>query len=77
MEGSAIVPRRDGAVAVSLHRRLCSSRSRYAAFYADFGLDVRRQGDARFTHWHEHAGAPRRPDQTPEYVSFGAYADDA
>jgi hypothetical protein len=77
-------PRREGAVAVhSLHRFVFTvpDLDVAAAFYADFGLDVRRTGGRLDLHTfgHEHrwgsiyeAHGPKRL----QYVSFGAYADD-
>jgi len=76
--------RREGAVAVhSLHRFVFTvpDLDVAAAFYADFGLDVRRQGgrldlrtfgfDHRWGSIYEAPGPKRL-----QYVSFGAYADD-
>ena len=77
-------PRRQGAVAVhSLHRFVFTvpDVDVAAAFYADLGLDVRRQGrrldlctfgfDHRWGSVYEAPGPKRL-----QYVSFGAYADD-
>ena len=77
-------PRREGAVAVhSLHRFVFTvpDLDVASAFYADFGLDVRRQGGRLDLHtfgfdhrWGSifEAPGPKRL----QYVSFGAYADD-
>ena len=85
MEASSrSAPRREGAVAVhSLHRFVFTvpDLDVAAAFYADFGLDVRRTGDRLDLHTfgHDHrwgsiyaAPGPKRL----QYVSFGAYTDD-
>ena len=85
MEASSrSAPRREGAVAVhSLHRFVFTvpDLGAAAAFYADFGLDVRRTGERLdlYTFGHDHrwgsiyaAPGPKRL----QYVSFGAYADD-
>src|SRR4029453_18595484 len=77
-------PRRDGPPAVhSLHRFVFTvpDLDAAAAFYSDFGLDVRR-GDARLDLHpvgHEHRWGTSHQQAGPkrlQYVSFGAFPED-
>ncbi len=77
-------PRREGALGVhSLHRFVFTvpDLDVAAAFYGDFGLDVRRQGDRLDLHTFGHAHRWGSIFEAPgpkrlQYVSFGAYAED-
>src|SRR5271169_6728246 len=81
---SVRAPRRAGVTAIhSLDRFVFSVPDLEVAqrFYAEFGLDARRDGERvdLYTHGHAHCWASIHPAPGPkklQYLRFGVYADD-